>query len=273
MKLEPLNQQETITFYNTNTFQKPLTKGKKVISDPERAIPNGIYGVIKWEVKRQQLTALLSSLLLITSIILVILQAKLWHVGPLSYIPTLGLMALSLYKVSMSLIEYLEIKKSVVRYRQDMKVGLTSTPPFISKMYINFHKKQVAHNWITFSILFYGGIFSLLVWWLKDVNWWILNFKLWVKQLFGQPTLIATLSAIGLLIVVILHIAFAVMRKKRISDMNLYFGEEMASQSQIEEIKTNKNKFYRRLFMLSLLIILVIPFIVRLIWKIVHRKR
>ncbi|MCP4337187.1 MAG: hypothetical protein GY679_05065 [Mycoplasma sp.] len=273
MDLKPINQQDTITFINTSTFHKPLTKTQKVVKDPQNTIPNGIYGVINWEIRKQKAVGILSTLFLITAIVLIILQLKLWKTGPLTYIPTVSLLLISIYKSSICLIEFLGIKKSVVRYRQDMIVGLTSTPPFISKMYIDFNKKQVSHNWITFSFIFYGGLFSLLLWWLKDVKWWIFDFKKWIQNLFGQPKLVATLVAVSLLIVVIIHIAFAIMRKKRISDMNMYFGQEMATQSQIEEIKTNKNKLYRRIFLISVLIILIIPIIIRIILKIINRKR
>ncbi len=274
MKLQPINQQETITFSNTTTFNKPsLKRVKKVQLDPEEIIPSGVFGVIKWEMGRQLVTAILSAILLLACSIIIIMQVEVWKSGPMMYIPPTVFGLIGLYKFSMSLIESNEIKKSIKIYRQDIKVGLTSTPPFISKLFINFHKKQIAHNWITFSMIFYGGISVLLLWWLKDVNWWIFDFKLWIQKWMGNPTLIASLMSASLLVIVVIHIAFAIMRRKRISDMNMYFGQGMATQSEIEEIKTNKNKFYRRLFLISLLVLLVIPMIVRITWKIIKRKR
>ncbi len=89
----------------------------------------------------------------------------------------------------------------------------------------------------------------------------------------GQPSLIATLMSVSLLIIAIVHIIFAIQRKKRINDMNLYFGSELAPESQVEEIKAIRNKAYRRLFIISLIVILVIPMVVLATLKLIRRKR
>ncbi len=273
MDLKPINNNDTITFINTSTFKKSKIKTQKIVADPSGSIPNGIYGVIRWEFVRQFITAIITSILLITSVIIISLGATIWKFGPLTYIGPVILGLLSLMKLSVTIIEWSEIKRGVARYREDLKVGLKSTPPFIAKLYIKFFKKQVAHNWITFTTIFYGGIFTLMLWWLKDVNWWVLDFKTWIHNGIGRPNLVATLLAISLLITAIIHIIFTIQRKKKIADINLYFGMELAPESQIEEIKSSRNKAYRRLFFLSVLIILVIPMIVWIIYKIIKRRR
>ncbi len=273
MNLKPINKNDTITFVNTSTFTKTDISEKHIIKDPEGKIPTGIYGVIRWERVRQIITMFLSGIFLLTSIILILLDYFIWDVGPLTYVPPVLLGLLSLHRFAMSSIEFSGMNRAIKRYRQDIKVGLTSTPPFISKLYMSLHKKQVAHNWITFSLLFYGGLTTIILWWLKDVNWWVLNFKLWIHNLMGNPTLIATIMAITLLAVSILHIIFAVQRRKRINDMNLYFGEELAPLSQIEEVKAIRNKAYRRMFIFSVLVILVLPIIALGTFKLIRKKR
>ncbi len=275
MKLTPINNDDTITFINTSTFTKTIIKPPKprVVSDSKGLIPNGIYGVIRWERIRQIVTMILSGVLLTTIAILIALGTIVWDFGPLTYITTTIVGLMTLYRFSISTVEFFNLKKSVTRYRQDIQIGLTSTPPFISKMYIGMHKKQIAHNWITFSLLFYGGISTLILWWLKDTSWWILEFDVWIKNWMGNPSLIATLMSITLLIIAVTHIVFAIQRRKRINDMNLYFGQELAPESQIEEIKSIRNKAYRRMFVISLIIIFIIPMIILLILKLIRRRK
>ncbi len=273
MQLKPINNNDTITFINTSTFTKTDLKHSKIVTDPVGKIPNGIYGVIRWEKFRQVITMLISGLLLLTMSIIITLGALYWKFGPLTYVAPSIAGLLALYRFMVSTLEFFNLKKSVTRYRQDIQVGLTSTPPFISKMYIGMHKKQVAHNWITFTLLFYGGLSTIILWWLKDTSWWIFKFDIWIKEWMGNPSLIATLMSVALLVIAVMHIVFAIQRKKRINDMNLYFGAELAPESQIEEIKSIRNKAYRRLFIISILIILVIPIVVLLILKLIRRKR
>ncbi|CAM9124047.1 MSC_0882 family membrane protein [Mycoplasma marinum] len=273
MNLKPINSNDTITFINTSTFTKTNVHEKHVVTDPKKSIPNGIYGVIRWELVRQISTMILSGLLLLASIIAIVLGVLVWDFGPITFsVPSICGM-LALYRFAISSIEFISMRKAVERYRQDIQVGLSSTPPFISKLYIGMHKKQVAHNWITFSLLFYGGISTVILWWLKDVDWWILHFDQWIHNGMGRPELIATIMAISLLVISIVHIIFAIQRRKRINDMNMYFGEEIAPTSQIEEIKSIRNKAYRRLFILSVLLILVVPLIILMILRIIRRKR
>ncbi|TCG11676.1 MSC_0882 family membrane protein [Mycoplasma todarodis] len=273
MQLTPINSNDTITFTNTSTFTKTELKHSKIVADPAGKIPNGIYGVIRWEKFRQIITMILSGAMLIAMAIIITLGVFKWNFGPLTYIAPSIAGILALYRFSISTLEFFNLKKSVTRYRQDIQVGLTSTPPFISKMYVGMHKKQVAHNWITFTLLFYGGLSTIILWWLKDVNWWVFKFDIWIKNWMGNPSLIATLMSIALLVIAIGHVIFAIQRKKRINDMNLYFGSELAPESQIEEIKAIRNKAYRRLFIISILIILVIPIVVLIILKLIRRKR
>ncbi len=75
MDLRPINNNDTITFVNTSTFTKTDLKQTKIVSDPTGAIPNGIYGVIRWEKFRQVITMILSGALLIAMSIIVTLGA------------------------------------------------------------------------------------------------------------------------------------------------------------------------------------------------------
>lgn len=151
-------------------------------------------------------------------------------------------------------------------------MGLTSTPQFLARMYKGLHRKQISHNWFTMSVIFYGGISTLLLWWLKDTSWWIFDFKSWISSLFASPDLMAWIFTISLIVAIGIHILFAINRKKRILDLDSYFGEALMSESDIQSIKTSMNKMYRRLFIISLMVLLIIPIVVKFVLKMIRKK-
>ena len=235
-------------------------------------IPNGIYRVIQWERIRQWFTIGISSSILTISAILFVLYKIVMNVSWIAYAIPLTLFLLSSWKLITTLLERSSLNRDVNRYREDLKIGLTSTPPFIANMYIKLYQKQVSHNWMTMFILFYGGISTLLLWWLKNVSWWIFDFKVWISNMFSNPTTMAWLFTALLITVAIIHIVFAIQRKKKILDINSYFGQNLAPASEIETIKASKNKMYRRLFIISVMVFLIIPIVVRFILKFIKRK-
>lgn len=238
----------------------------------DETIPNGIYRVIKWEKTRQLFTISLNIALIITAAILVILYQLNFNVTWIAYTVPTAIFLLSGWKLFSTIFERKALKRDVIRYKEDLKIGLESTPQFIARMYMKLHEKQVAHNWFTIATLFYGGTTTLLLWWLKDVSWWIFDFKQWISNMFDNPTTMAWLFTILLLGVSILHIIFAVQRKKRILEIDSYFGGALAPQSEIESIKQARNKTYRRIFLISIMIILIIPMVVKFVTKMLRGK-
>ncbi|NQZ66359.1 MAG: hypothetical protein HRT99_04080 [Mycoplasmatales bacterium] len=247
----------------------------KIKENPEKAglIPNGIWRVIRWEKIRQIFTIIMSGLILLFTAILTALYATKMDVLWAAYIIPGILIMLTSWKLLNTLIERGRLVKSIERYKEDLKIGLESTPPFISNLYMSLHIKQVAHNWLTFITIFYGGIITVLLWWLKDFSWWIFDFKSWIHNLFADPEMMTWLFTSLLIAVSVLHIIFAIQRKKKILDINSYFGSTLAPISEIETIKQSKNKMYRRLFIISVMIILVIPILVRFSLKIISGKK
>ena len=256
-----------------NVTQIKLDEVKVAPVVKQDTIPNGILKVIKWEVARQLFTIGLNSLLILGSIILAVLYATdVFNVSWIAYSIPITVFILSSWKLLTTLIERSRLLKDVQRYREDLKVGLNSTPPFISRMYMNLYSKQVAHNWLTITILFYGGISTMLLWWLKDVSWWIFDFRSWISDIFSNPTLMAWMFTILLIAVAVIHIIFAVQRNKRILEINSFFGKEIATASDVEAMKTARNKTYRRLFIISIMIVLIIPILVRFALKMFKKK-
>lgn len=272
MNIRPLNDTATLKI-NISEIQTRSLATPKVSMDKTGVIPNGIFKVIRWEKFRQRFTLTFSALLLVSMIILITLYAMVFDSKWVSYIIP-GVVALAAaWKLMATTLEFKWLKKSVETYKEDIRIGLTSTPPFISRLYIGLHKKQVAHNWLTFVLVFYGGIFTILLWWLKDVSWWIFEFKIWIHSLFSNPSLMMWLFTSALVVIVIMHIIFAIQRKSRMLDINAYFGQGIIPESEIETIKQAKNKMYRRLFIVSIMILLIIPLVVKLILRLIRMKK
>lgn len=273
MKIKPINStiEDTLVFSSASLIEKTSINKIKVFTDPNKEISNGAYGIIKGEFIRIFFNLIFSLLFLISSITLLVISIYIFHSGALIYFFLVTTILINSYKFLISIVEHLSLKKSVKKYRNDLKDGLKSTPPFISNLYGKLYVRQVSQNWFTFFIMFYFGIFTLFLWFLKDINWWIFDFKHWTILLFGNPTLVITISCICLIFTIIIYIIFTVLRKKRIYEIDTYFGMEVIPRSVVEEMKSNKNKWYRRIFIVSLLVILLIPLLIKLTKMIVKR--
>lgn len=275
MNIKPLNDTATIKLNISEVSVKTLQAPARIKSDKDEIIPNGIYKVIRWEIFRQRFTLIFSSSLLIAMAVLISLYATTWSSGWASYIIPIVVTLFSMFKFLKTLQEFFWLKKSVRIYKEDLRVdlGTGTTPPFISRIYVELHKKQIAHNWLTFTLLFYGGIFTILLWWLKDVSWWIFEFKEWIHALFSNPTLMTWLFTAALIVIAVMHVVFMVQRRARTLDINAYFGQNITPEAELSVIRQERNKFYRRLFITSVIVILIIPLVVKLILRLVRYKK
>lgn len=269
MNLKPVYNTGTITFIESPEKVKLKKIDSSYVKDPEGIIPNGIYKVFKHE-KNQLKFLMFFSLMIILGCALHILLISTVFFNKINYFwylpSTLGLI-LSAWKFVLVILEIRHLNRSVTMYRESLVAGSRLTPPFISNLYINLFKSQAKQNWTVIAILFYGTLFTLVFWWLKDVNWWIFTFKDWIKNLTKNPELIGFLMITILVVTLVLHIYFTIYRKKRIIDIQSFFGNEVISQTEIDEIVRQKNKIYGRVFFISVLVILVLPFIGWIIYK------
>ncbi|WP_127942987.1 MSC_0882 family membrane protein [Mycoplasma sp. ATU-Cv-703] len=275
MELKPLFQTSTIKIVTSpaTSVKKSLGRRAKVSEDPLGVIPTGIFRVIRSEILRQKLTLIFLSGLLLALGIWITLFALVYKTSWISYVLPSSLLLFSVYKFLITLVEMGCMSRAVTRYREDLRLDLTSTPPFLATLYLNLFKKQIAHNWLTFVMIFYGGILTLLLWWLKDFQWWFFDFKNWIQALFANPTLMSWIFTIALITLAVLHILMSIHRRKKILEIDAYFGAKLAPASEIETLKTNHNKFYRRLFLVSLLVMLIIPVIIKMVVFTILRRR
>lgn len=274
MDLKPIYNTGTITFVESPEKVTLKKIDSTFIKDPEGIIPNGIYKVFKHEKSKQKFLLIFMGIILLGLIIWISLLSTilLKKIHWFWFIPTIIAFILSSWKLTSVFLDTRHLSQSIKMYRESLLAGSRLTPPFISGLYIKLYKSQARQNWIVIAFLFYGTIFTLLFWWLKDVNWWIFTFKDWIKSLTKNPELVGFFLITILIVTLIMHIYFTVYRKKRIIDIQSFFGNEVISQTEIDEIVRNKNKIYRRAFFISILIVLVFPFIGWIIYKKVIKK-
>lgn len=263
--------------YETLQTKALSTKDKNRLKDPQGIIPNGIYKVFSLE-KSVKLASIISSLIIfiisaifitlfITSPSLFISTANNekikwgWYI-----IPSIAIV-LTFYLMTTELIELIGISRSVVAYRDSIKLGAISTPPFITLLYRKLILKQVRRTWLVVAIIFYVGIFTLIFWGLKDVKWKHLDFKKWIHNSFPNPELVIYILCGIMAAVLALHISFTIFRKKRTVDIQSFFGNEVMDYNELQEKKSKAHKFYAKIFLISILLILVLPFIIYIILK------
>lgn len=263
--------------YETLQTKALSTKDKNRLKDPQGIIPNGIYKVFSLE-KSVKLASIITSLIifLISGILIALFATSPslfintannekikwgWYI-----IPSIAI-TLTFYLMTIELIELIGISRSVVAYRDSIKLGAISTPPFITLLYRKLILKQVRRTWLVVAIIFYVGIFTLIFWGLKDAKWKHLDFKKWIHNSFPNPELVIYILCGIMATVLVLHISFTIFRKKRTVDIQSFFGNEVMDYNELQEKKSKAHKFYAKIFLISILLILVLPFIIYIILK------
>ncbi|MGL4343029.1 MAG: MSC_0882 family membrane protein [Metamycoplasmataceae bacterium] len=273
LDIKPIYNSGTITFVQTPEQVHLKNLETLVIKDPKGIIPNGIYKVFEYEKRRQIATMIFSFILIILQIILISLLVTVFsNYSWVWYIPLTLFLVIFGLKFVMTSLDFFSLKKSVTTYRENLLNDSRTTPPFISKLYLKLHFQQVNHNWITIFALFYGSIALLVFWWLKDASWWIFEFSKWINDLGPSPQTIGFITLSILIFILFVYIYLTIFRKKRIIDIQSFFGNEVISQLEIDKMVRERNKTFRRFFFLSILTILVLPIIIKIILKYVRKK-
>ena len=99
-------------------------KGVKTEKEIYKDVPNGILKVVKWEFFRQFITMGITGLLILGSIILFILFSTSHPVAWTGYILPICVISISTWKILITFFERQRLKKDLVRYKEDIKMGL-----------------------------------------------------------------------------------------------------------------------------------------------------
>ncbi|MCU4117406.1 hypothetical protein N8G13_02975 [Mycoplasma zalophi] len=303
MQLKPWNQehknqnddsQHTATMSINNTIENKSFASTKT-KDPEGIIPNSIMRIYNWENLSKIINILISSVLLVASSILIILLAlkptlfKLEKTPWIWYVLIGVFMLFVLWKWINDVIEFSSLKRSIKDYRETILRQEKTTPAFIGILYRKLVLRQTSHNWITIATVFYFGIFTLIFWAIKDSQWiqygdlvhkdtnnpaFVLDFKTWINNSFPNPINWVYLFTGIIFLIVLIHIVWAILRKVRITNIRDSFGLETEIIQKIQEEKAKQNRFYAKIFLISILLVLILPFIIYIFTKkIFLRKR
>ena len=269
LELKPIYNTGTITFIESPEKMALKKIDSSYIRDPKGIIPNGIYKVFKHEKNKQIFLISFLGSLLLANLIWILLMATMYKekINNFWYAPAVISLSLILWKLTTVLLNTKQLNVSINLYRESLIEGSRLTPPFVTNTYFNLYRSQTRQNWIVLTILFYGIIFTLLFWWLKDVQWWIFDFSGWIRAIAHNPENIGIVLITILVVTLVMHIYFTIYRKKRIIDIQSFFGNEVISQLEIDDLVKEKNKQYAKIFILSVLITLVFPFFIWIIYK------
>lgn len=275
LDLKPIYNTGTISFSDTPTVVENKNFKRDKAIDANEIIPHGIYRVFNNEIKKQKFIIGLNLVIFLSFLITIILMAAsvIKTLGWFWYIPFSIFVLCAGWKSVSTNLELSGMKASIRSYREALSNGSSFTPLFITKMYMKLYQTQVAQNWVTIAILFYGSLGVIVFWFLKDAKpFWIFDFKTWIDNSTKNPELVAYFLIFGLILTGILYFAFTIYRKKRVIDIQSFFGNEVVSQVEIETIKSKKNKLYGKIFFFSVLIILLLPIVGWIIYKLIKKK-
>ncbi|TPR53903.1 MSC_0882 family membrane protein [Metamycoplasma neophronis] len=258
------------------TMETKTFGAKNKIFDPKGIIPNGIYSVFRQEINIKKIMlsidAIIFFIALITSLIFgfapgLFNKTENYHTPWGWYIVPVFLMVLTLSNFIFESIELTGIKRNIAVYRESIKAGSSSTPPFISLLYRKLMLKQVYRTWIVVAIIFYVGLFTLAFWGLQDKKWGKLDFNKWIHNSFPNPNIVVYVLCGIMGLVLILFIINTIFRKKRMVDIQSFFGNEVMNYSELAEKRSKAHHKCAKIFFLSILVILVLPFILYIILK------
>ncbi|WP_412031519.1 MSC_0882 family membrane protein [Metamycoplasma buccale] len=254
---------------------RALSTKKDRLKDPQGIIPNGIYKVFSLEKNLKIFMLSITSVIFLFSFITCFLFAYTpslfkvdaskvtwaWYIGPVL------IMGISLFIFIIDLLDFLGINKSIVVYRTSIQQGAITTPPFIALLYRKLMMKQVRRTWLIVSILFYVGLFTLIFWGLQDQKWGKLDFKKWIHNSFPNPNVVVYLLCIVMIVSVALFIANTIFRKKRMVDIESFFGTEVMNYNDLQDKKSKAHRFYAKIFFISILVLLILPFVIYIVLK------
>ncbi|QJG66953.1 MSC_0882 family membrane protein [Mycoplasma phocoenae] len=269
---------------NTKTFKSTKTE----TIDPKGIIPNGIYKVFKGQRSVKLFNIVIELVLLITGITFftIFLTKPIWlnkegHIPWFWYVVDIVGVLLVVWRLAIDSIELNGIIQTAKEYRNYIIRGETSTPAFITLLYRKIVMKQVLYNWLTIAYVFYFGLFIAIFWSLKEAQWWqsrgidpetkeaiyFLDFKAWIAHSFPNPMIWIYVFISVLVIGIVLHVVISLIRRSRIATIENFVGSNVIDYNKIMEDKQKTNRFYAKIFFISILILLVIPFIVILMVK------
>lgn len=292
MDIKPLHDTSTINIVSpSNQYNKILLQSSKV-KDPKGVMEASAYRVFRSEKIINVLTLILFlAAIVIVSISLLInafkptlLSEKLIEPSNTYYFFGGTIAFVMLAKIISILIDLRNLKNSEISYRNEVQRGDTPNgPQYMKNAYKKIILRQIDHNWISIILLWFCSIFLGILYALKDVNKSVslgifgridFNFKELIRIMFGNANLVITIFIIVLAAWVVLHVFFALSRKKRKNDIEQSFGgkENWITDEVYEKITKGRRKIWFRIFLVINFILILVPALF-LFWRWMKNRR
>ncbi|AWX42969.1 Uncharacterised protein [Metamycoplasma cloacale] len=276
VKSDGMQNSEINNMINYETMQtQALTSQSIKLKDPQGVIPNGIYKVFDLERKIKAFMLCIELIFILTATItaLIIGFKPQWFQNEIEKAPWTWFIlpilvgAVAIITFTFDLIDIIGVKRSVANYRESIKSGISTTPPFIGLLYQKLLLKQVRRTWLTVAILFYVGLFTIILWALQNQKWGELDWKTWIHKSFPNPNLVVYILCGIMGMVLLLFIINTIIRKKRMVDIQAFFGNDALDYNKMQEMKSKSHWTWAKVFFISILVILIIPFIIYILIK------
>ncbi|WP_373436494.1 MSC_0882 family membrane protein [Metamycoplasma equirhinis] len=256
-----------------NNNVEPILSNTSPTEKLETVLETGTKKIFKQELSFISAILIINTLLILISItsILFLKYAPILFATTtkipwgLYLIPSL-IICFNLYFLIIKLIYFFAIKKALLLYKQDHFVS-----PLISLIYQKLVFNQVKRFWFTIAFLFYGSLIALIFYFLKGVEWKFFKFKEWFVIAFKNPNLVFYFLTNLLILNLLIYIILTIVNKKRTADIQVFYRNEINLQN-IENNKSKLNKTLAKIFIFSILTILIAPLITYLIARKIRKK-
>ncbi|WP_338984141.1 MSC_0882 family membrane protein [Spiroplasma endosymbiont of Othius punctulatus] len=172
----------------------------------------------------------------------------------------------------MSISDSTMLKRSMVKYREDLSRGIDSVPYFLVKNYKNFTRRSVYINWMSFSVYIVGVILLLIFYGLQaqyssgQRSFYIFFWRIAELKSLVSEIVVITMILIGTLVMHILNIVWTKGRKNNIIG---YYGHEIVHPTELSQIKKSANI---KCAIITFVVLSILLFVVFIPWLIIRKK-
>ncbi len=248
--------------YVNKYLHKKSNKNRKLKNASPELWNNGLFLLIKSEYHRVILLLVVFLFLILSTGAWTLCNFFLWNLPKeINVFPFLfGLMFL--YHFFLLLFEFKFLRKDIIIHNNNIRYDKSekSEEGLISKVYLNTQLNQIKHNWWLLFTSTYTSLAILLLWGLRDKNWYFLKFNKWLVDWFGNPNLLLKIL-IGIMVVnFVIYILALTIRKHRMQHIEIYFGQEyVIDPEELDKISSHHHRFYVRIYIMVLFLVLIIP--------------
>ncbi len=251
--------------YVNKYLHKKNNKSKKLRNTNAELWNDGLFLLIKSEYHRVIILLLLFLTLLLSAGAWAACDFFLWDLPVEINIFPFFVGIISIYHILLLLFEFKFLRKDIIVHNNNLRYSKShkSEEGLISKVYLNTQLSQIKHNWWLLFTSTYIALSILMLWGLRDKNWYFLKFNQWLLNWFGNPNLLLKILIGIMLFNFLFYIIILTVRKRRMQHIEMYFGREyVIDPEELDRISTRHHRFYARIYISVLFLVLVVPLLI-----------